>query len=226
MTGEGSARGVESLRYRTVIWDFDGTLVDTSEGIFRSLRRAFTALGLGVPAQKVLQKFVGPPLLHSLQTYTGLDEETAVRALWTFRADYEREGIYRSRPYDGLFALVGRLRAAGARVGVATLKPERMARLLLEHFGAAPLFDAVVGSGEDERGEITKAQMVRAVMERVGCEDASQAVLIGDTAFDAEGARRAGVDFVGVSYGFGITPERAGKLGCRYLARDAADVVR
>ena len=197
---------MERLRYELVIWDFDGTLVDTSPGIFRSLRAALCQLGYPDPSQELLERFVGPPLFQAFQENLGMSPQLAERALRLFRADYEREGVYQSQVYPGLEGLLGRLHAAGAKLGVATLKPERMARLLLERFGLAGLIDACVGSDEQDRGGRTKAQMIGDVLARTGCAPA-RAVLIGDTRFDLEGARQAGVAFLGAGYGFGRLEE-------------------
>lgn len=194
---------VKQLQYQTVIWDFDGTLVDTSPGIFRSLRVAFQRLGYPDPSPELLSRFVGPPLFQAFQEHVGMSPQQAEQALLAFRADYEARGVYQSQLYPGLEEILRQLHAAGAKLGVATLKPERMARLLLRQFGLLDLMDACVGSDDQDRGTRTKAQMIQMVLDQVGCKNPQQAVLIGDTRFDLEGAKQAGVPFLAAGYGFG-----------------------
>ena len=147
-----------------------------------------------------------------------------MQAIQLFRRTYKGEGLFQSKVYDGLIPLIRKLREAGAKVGVATLKPERMARTLLDHFAITPLLDACIGSDESERWTVSKAQMVEWVLKQVGCSDKSQAVLIGDTQFDAQGAKEAGVDFIGMCYE--DIPQDSVPLlvGCEKLAHNAGEL--
>ena len=115
-------RGV-ILQYRAVLLDFDGTLVDTSEGIFHSIAVAFRKMGMPLPPKEILRHFMGPPIYYSFQTFAGMDAQQAELATQFFRVDYEEDGVYRSKPYDGLPELLRRLREENIKIGVATLKP-------------------------------------------------------------------------------------------------------
>ena len=180
---------MRDMHYKVVLWDFDGTLVDTSEGIFRSLEYAFRQLGTPAPGRDVLRRFIGPPLLYSFQTYIGMSYEEAKRAVLVFRDDYEAGGMYRSRVYDGLPELIARLRQNGVKTAVATLKPEATAKQLLHHFGMEGLFDACTGNTPDENDQTTKADIIRRTMRRLEWTDCSSMVLIGDSVYDAQGAQ-------------------------------------
>lgn len=210
--------------YKLVLWDFDGTLCDTSKGIFRSLRQAFAEMGMTEPPLELLQKFIGPPLLHTLEREMGILGQSAEEIVRRFREVYQSEGIYESEIFPGIEALINRLHVSGVKNAVATLKPQFMAAILLQHFGLAHLIDDCSGAPSDEKLRITKAQTIEAAMEHVGITDRRDAVMIGDTVFDEQGAREAGVDFIAVSYGFGITESAANSLDCLFLARNAEEI--
>lgn len=215
---------MRDMHYKVVLWDFDGTLVDTSEGIFRSLEYAFRQLGTPAPGRDVLRRFIGPPLLYSFQTYIGMSYEEAKRAVLVFRDDYEAGGMYRSRVYDGLPELIARLRQNGVKTAVATLKPEATAKQLLHHFGMEGLFDACTGNTPDENDQTTKADIIRRTMRRLEWTDCSSMVLIGDSVYDAQGAREVGIDFIAAAYGFGIGARERTALDCRFVAEMPRDL--
>ena len=196
-------RGV-ILQYRAVLLDFDGTLVDTSEGIFHSIAVAFRKMGMPLPPKEILRHFMGPPIYYSFQTFAGMDAQQAELATQFFRVDYEEDGVYRSKPYDGLPELLRRLREENIKIGVATLKPEKMAKLLLSRFGISD--------------SATKAQIIDRVLEQLGEISKQDAVLIGDTKYDREGAQQAGVDFIAAAYGYGVGPEE--EAASVFVARD------
>ncbi len=216
------------MKYDVVLWDFDGTLVDTSEGIFESLKIAFAQMGQPVPELPILRKFIGPPMQFSFQTFLGFTLEQAEEAVRLFREDYETRGIYNARVYDGLKELNMQLCAQGVRIGVATLKPEQMAKLLLAHFGIDTLIDVCVGTDGDESSDVTKAGIILKAMERLGCHNKSRAVLIGDTIYDAVGAKEAGIDFLAAAYGFGIDEERdrPNSIGIAHNAEEISRILR
>ena len=210
-------RGV-ILQYRAVLLDFDGTLVDTSEGIFHSIAVAFRKMGMPLPPKEILRHFMGPPIYYSFQTFAGMDAQQAELATQFFRVDYEEDGVYRSKPYDGLPELLRRLREENIKIGVATLKPEKMAKLLLSRFGISDLVDVCVGSRSDEMDSATKAQIIDRVLEQLGEISKQDAVLIGDTKYDREGPQQAGVDFIAAAYGYGVGPEE--EAASVFVARD------
>ncbi|MBE6907147.1 MAG: HAD family hydrolase [Ruminococcaceae bacterium] len=216
------------MKYDVVLWDFDGTLVDTSEGIFESLRIAFARMGQSMPELPILRKFIGPPMLYSFQTFVDFTPKQAEEGVRRFREDYETRGIYNARVYDGLKELNMQLRSEGIKIGVATLKPERMAKLLLAHFGLDALIDVCVGTDGDESSDITKAGIILEAMQRLGCRDKSRAVLIGDTIYDAVGAKEAGIDFLAAAYGFGIDEERdrQSSIGLAHNAEEISVILR
>lgn len=212
------------IRYDIILWDFDGTLVDTSKGIFRSVRSAVLAVGEPEPDEKTLRKFIGPPLMFSFQHYMGMSPETAEKAVLAFRKHYEDGDLYASAVFPGILPLLKKLHAYGAKNAVATLKPEVMAVRLMEHLELSPYIDACSGSTPDEMGHKSKAQMIDTALGMLSFTEKSRAVMIGDTRFDAEGAKEAGVDFIAISYGFGITPQEARTMEHVFMAASAQEL--
>ena len=200
------------MMVKTVIFDLDGTLLDTSEGVVECVRYAARTLGCPLPPREQLLLFIGPPLSVSFPQYLGLDEQSTAEAIRLFREHYQAGAMFLARPYDGIFTLCETLQAQGIRMAVATNKLEPSARKLLNHFGFDRYCDPIRGADPENR--LKKADLIRLCLEehRIAPE---QAVLIGDTEFDAEGAAEAGVPFLAVTYGFGFRgPEDLGARPC------------
>lgn len=214
------------MNYRIVLWDFDGTLVDTSEGILGSLEVAFQQMGMKIPPQSVLNRFIGPPLMYSFMNFIGMTQEQAEHATRLYRADYEATGIYRSQIYAGLPDILCRLRAQGKQIGVATLKPERMANLLLRHFGIEELIDVCSGSLSDEIGSASKAQIIEKALLGMQNVNKAEVVMIGDTIYDAHGAQETGVDFIAAQYGIGMSSEELASVSYVCAAERTEDIGR
>lgn len=188
----------------TVLFDFDGTVFDTVEGITRSVRYALRKQGKDAEL-KELVRFAGPPLQFSFMEYTGLSEEETARAVADFRERYVPIGVYESRPFPGIGELLDALRAEGKQVGIATSKPQPLAETLLERAGLRERFDVVRGS-DPSAVDNEKWQVVTWAMEALGAEP-STTVLIGDTRFDVAGAHRCGIPCIGVRWGYAAPGE-------------------
>lgn len=207
-------------RYRAALFDLDGTLTDSGPGILSSLRSAFRAMGRPVPPETVLRKFIGPPLTDSFMQYCGLTAPETAEAIRLYRLAYEQGGgMYRAEVYPGIPELLEALRAAGMLLAVATSKPGRMAQPVLEYFGLSGRFDVIFAADGSERSQ-TKDTLILPALEKLACSPA-QAVMIGDTRFDAEGARLAGTAFAGVLYGFGSEAEMRAEGAARFAASPA-----
>jgi phosphoglycolate phosphatase len=188
--------------YRWILFDLDGTLTDPKEGIVRSIQYALEKLGIHEPHPDKLQSFIGPPLLEALRDTYHLDEQTARAALGYYRERFEERGMFENAVFPGIEELLSQLRANGGILAVATSKPTVYAKKICEHFGLAQHFAAIVGSELDGRRS-NKDEVVAAAMEAVGVRDVRRAVMIGDRKFDVMGARKNGIDVVGVLYGYG-----------------------
>ena len=186
---------------KALIFDLDGTLLDTSEGVVECARYAASELGQPLLPREELLDFIGPPLTDSFPKHYGFDEETTREAIRLFRQHYREGAVYKAKPYEGIFTLCDALHARGTFMAVATNKLEPMAQRLLDHFG----FDRYCSPirGADPEGRLKKADLIRLCLEELEIRP-EEAVLMGDTVFDAEGASAAGVGFLAVTYGFGF----------------------
>ena len=195
------------LRYSTVLFDLDGTLTDSAFGITSSVRFALKELGVTEYDERVLYKFIGPPLIWSFKEFFGMSGERAQKGLELYRLDYnERGGKYRSTVYAGVEEALGRMREAGVKLAVATAKPEVTAKEVIEHFGLDKYFACVSGGNPDEK-RCGKRDIILHAMELLGEKDRRRTLMVGDREYDMAGAREAGVRALGALYGFGSREE-------------------
>lgn len=208
-------------RWRAVLFDLDGTMTDSAPGITGSVRAALTRMGRPVPPESVLRRFIGPPLYPSFREFCGLTDAGAQEAIRLYREDYAAGGAFRASVYPGVPELLARLRSAGAFLAVATSKPRNMTELVLKHFGLAERFDFVSAPEESEK-TLTKDRVILPAVRAAGCSPA-EAVMVGDTRYDAEGARLAGTGFIGVLYGIDARAQLAAE-GASVFARGPAEL--
>lgn len=190
-------------KYKFLLFDLDGTLTDSEEGIINCVRYGLKSCGFKVPEYEILRAFIGPPLIESYQNLCGLSYEDAQRAVLKYRERYSEKGIFENKVYDGISELLYDLKNADYRLALATSKPEIFARRILSHFGIADVFEAVAGSSLDREDE-TKADMILLAMKRLGLKECDKAdvLMIGDRRHDILGARKCGVSVLGVQYGY------------------------
>lgn len=192
------------LKYEWYLFDLDGTLTESADGILNSARHALVQMGKPVPPEEEMRKFVGPPLLWSFETLAGLSEEEAHEAIGIYRERYSAVGWKENRVYPGIAQLLRGIRARGGRIALASAKPQVFCERILEEFGLSAWMDRVSAiTFNDDHAE--KEQIIlRALPEGT---DPDRVVMIGDRVYDIEGARRAGVHAVGVTYGYGVPEE-------------------
>jgi phosphoglycolate phosphatase len=207
----------------TVLFDFDGTVFDTVEGITKSIQYALRKHGRDA-ALEDLRCFAGPPLVDKFMEVCGFTEEEAEQAVRDYRERYRPIGLYECRVFPGIKELLRDLREAGYTLGIATSKPQSMAEHLLGREGMLELFDAIAGTREGDR--LTKADVLRSVMATLGAE-AENTVLIGDTKYDVAGAGRVGIPCIGVRWGYAAPGEleEAGALGIVETPEELAQVL-
>ncbi len=186
---------------RSVIFDLDGTLLDTQEGILESVRYTVKELGFYELQQEALLKFVGPPIQQSLMSFFGCDQETAQKGANIFREYYKTMALLKAKPYNGIYELCERLKRSNIKMSVATYKREDYALTLLRHFG----FDKYCNPmhGADNNNVLRKEDIVRMCQDELGISK-EESVLVGDTEHDAVGAIKAQTPFLAVTYGFGF----------------------
>ena len=190
------------MRWHTVLFDLDGTLTDPEEGICGSVRYAMEKAGRDVGPLESYHKYIGPPLLRAFEVYANATPEEAQTLLRYYRERFSSVGLFENRVYAGIPELLRDLKAAGARIAVATGKPTVYSRQILEHFGLLPSIDCVSGiSLTNEPPD--KCQTILHALYEMGVSDKSDCVMVGDRSHDAIGAKMGGIDFIGVLYGYG-----------------------
>lgn len=190
---------------RLVLFDLDGTLIDSEPGIMESIHQAFGAIGAEVPPYEVLRTWIGPPFHQSFPTVLGDDAERVEQAIGKYREHYEGGAWQRHDVYPGIGEAVAALDAAGCALAVVTTKIFRQARRIIDHLPFGAMFSRVYG-GELKAAYSAKAQMIAQALADFGVS-AGQAAMIGDRHFDIDGARANGVPAIGVSWGFGNIEE-------------------
>lgn len=186
----------------TILFDLDGTLIDSSEGIIKSVLYTLDFYGIKEPDISKLYQFIGPPLSESFEKFYGFSPEKAYEAVQKYRERYNKTGIFECRLYPGVESCIRTLKEKGYRIGMASSKPEISCRRILEHFGILELFDDVVGATFDGTRD-KKSEVLEEVMRRWSHIPKSDMCLIGDTMFDVEGAKELEIPCLAVSFGFG-----------------------
>ena len=184
---------------RTLLFDIDGTLIDSAPGILRSVQYSLEKMGRPVPEESALTCFIGPPLVDSYQKYSGMTEPEAHRATALYRERYNTIGVYEAEPYAGIPALLSDLKDAGYTLCVATSKPESLARRFLAIHGIAEPFEFICGAVDGLREH--KPEILAHLLPQLPAGGADT-LMIGDRRYDIEGAKRFGRPSVGVRYGF------------------------
>ncbi len=192
--------------YQYILFDLDGTLTDSREGITKSVQYALDKMGIHEPDLKPLERFIGPPLYDEFRRSYDFDDAEAKQAIDFYRERFGVVGWKENLLYDGIPELLKALTEAGKTLSTASSKPAFFVDKIVKYFNIEQFFTVVSGATLD--GSIgTKTQVVQQALERLNVQDRSQAVLIGDRLHDAEGARACGIDCIGVTFGFGSREE-------------------
>ena len=207
------------LLYDAVVFDLDGTLTDSQEGIINSTKYALEKLNVPVPEHAVLRKFLGPPLVASFQQYCGLTEEEAVKATELYRERYMPIGCYENSVYPGIRAMLQQLKAEGAKLYIATAKPEQLSIKILKHYGLFHYFDAIAGALPGTKYP-TKDEIIGRALKGASYR---KAVMVGDRGSDLTGAQKFGIDSIAAGYGYGTEEELRG-VSPTHFAQSTAEL--
>lgn len=197
---------------KQILFDLDGTITDSGEGIIHCAQKTFADFGLAVPTKEELRVIVGPPLRQSLQKF-GICPEDTEQAVEVYRKYYVEYGQYENIPYPGIEGLLQRLKSRGYQLYVATSKPEAMSVEILSYFGLAKYFDVICGSTADQRRD-TKAKVIEHLLRQISPVP-GRIIMVGDTVYDVDGANALNIPCIGVSWGYGVAEDmlRAGAIG-------------
>jgi phosphoglycolate phosphatase len=206
-----------------LLFDLDGTLVDSFPGISRSINQTLTTVGREPVPETQLRQFVGKRLSMIFSTLLGAEDEALVdRAVEIYRPLFDEVGILDSRVFPGIHDALSTFRNAGHSLQVVTVRSIESARLVVRHFGLDRYFDAVHGPERTQRS-CDKADLVRAALNLAGAE-AREAIMIGDRADDIRAARAHGIRAVAAGWGYG-TQEELRDAGSDFFASSVTDLV-
>lgn len=207
---------------KLVIFDLDGTLLDTSEGIKASVKYVIEKYNLPLPTETILNSFIGPPIQASFKHLYNLSDEKSTALAALFREQYKSADLFKAKPYDNVFEVLRYLRSNGVKTAVATYKREDYTKLLLDHFGLSKYFDIICGS--DFEGKLQKKDIILNAVNKSRFS-INDTIMVGDTILDAEGASIIGMDFIAALYGFGFKNiEETSEIQCLYAIDDIIQI--
>lgn len=202
--------------FEYVLFDLDGTLSDTSEGIYNCVYYVADELGYDRPKADDMPKFIGPPLHESLLKYSpGVTNENVDDVVELYRKRYFSVGVHECKLYDGMFELLSVLHETGVKIALATAKPEVAAIDCLKFLNILQFFDVTAGL---LRKDETKTEIVKRALEGLNNPDKKKVLMVGDRDYDAIGAKENGIKCAGVKFGFGTKEEFINNGAIAYVA--------
>ena len=211
------------MKYQYILFDLDGTVTNPEEGITKSFAYALEHMGVHVEDRTELRKVIGPPLMQSFDEFYHFTHEQALEATAKYRESYQDIGWAENEVYDGMEETLQLLSGQGAKLILATSKPERFAVRIMEHFGLARYFTMLCGADDYAKDRSTKEQVVRYAMEQNGITDTGEVIMVGDRKYDVIGAAAVGIQTIGVLYGFGDEKELS-EAGAVHLVKTPAEL--
>lgn len=209
--------------FEYILFDLDGTLTDSGEGITKSVQYALKSFGILVDDLKELNKFIGPPLKDSFKEYYNFDEEKAQLGLVKYREYFADKGIYENKLYDGIPELLEVLKKNDKKIVLATSKPEVYARQILQYFKIDKYFDFAAGADFEET-RVNKGDVIKYALQEANITDLSKVIMVGDREHDIIGAKENNIKSVGVLYGFGDVIELT-QARAEYIVKDTEELL-
>lgn len=187
------------MKKKTILFDLDGTLTDSGEGIINCAYLALKHFHLPLPSREEMRVMVGPPLRDSFIRF-GVAPENVEEAIEIYRKRYVPIGMFENTPYPGISAMLATLKEDGFKLYVATSKPQSMAEAILDKFNLSGYFDAIYGASMDETRD-SKDKVIAYLLQELNCAD--DAIMVGDTMYDVLGAAANGINTIGITWGYG-----------------------
>ena len=211
-------------KYTCILFDLDGTLTYSHQGIYACIRYALEKMGKPAPTEGQLRRCIGPSLLYSFEEYFHLTKEESVEATRIYRERYARVGMWENESIPGALEGLRALKERGYRLAMATSKPILFASQISEKFGFAPYFETEVGSGMDDGTLPTKAAVIEEAIRRLGV-GRDEVLMVGDRKHDAEGAEENEVDCALLKSGYAENEEEFVLATPRYVFNDVDELV-
>ena len=209
-------------RYSDLLFDLDGTLTDSAPGIINCAKHALSQMGL--PQPENMMCFVGPPLYVSFPRFCGLDQAQTQEAIKIYRERYATIGLFENGVFPGIPEMLLRLKNAGKRLLVATSKPEKFARQIMDRYELSQFFEIIGGAALDGSRD-DKNDVIEYVLAQAGITDRSRVIMIGDREQDVLGAEKCKIPCMGVLWGYGDREELSGAQIIAVTPSEAADIL-
>lgn len=190
--------------FNTLIFDLDGTLIDSAPGIINCMRHTLTAMKFDIPND--FNRFLGPPLHNSFAEFFGMNENQVNEAVKIFRERYKEKGLFENVVYDGIPEMLRRLKNADKKLLIATSKPEVFAVKIMENHQLAEYFD-IIGGADINGSRNEKNEIIEYVLKQTNITELSRVLMIGDRSHDIIGAKKCGLSSMGVLWGYGNREE-------------------
>ena len=207
--------------YDAVLFDFDGTIADTGKGVFNAVRYAVESLGFEPLTDASLRTFIGPPLSDSFKRECGMTDEQSEEAVSKYREIYSEKCIYEFELYDGIDALIRDIKSSGIKLAIASSKPEKFVKRLLNQLGYDEIIDYISAPTFD-KDHMSKKELINNAVNALGVEK-KRTIMIGDRLFDIIGANEAEVESIGAVFGYG-SEEELKEAGATYLVSHADEI--
>lgn len=219
---------IDMCKYELVIFDVDGTLLDTSEGIIASAKYAIKKFGYQIPSREILRTYIGPPIQKSFANSLGVSEDDSNKMAECFRKRYKDIDLLKAERYEGILEAFKELANSGCKLAIATYKRQDYAEKIVDYFGFTQYTSLIFGS--DFEGKFSKADIIRNAIKASGITDYKKVVMVGDTENDAVGASELGIDFIGVTFGFGYQSNEevvgTNVIGVAEKSRDVVGIIK
>ncbi len=213
------------MKYKYILFDLDGTVSESAQGIRKSLEYAIKKLDCHMPNLDDYTLYIGPPLIDTFRNLCGLSPKEAEYGASLYRSYYNEKGKFLNRAYPGVREAAEALQKHDLLLAICTSKYESFAKEILHILDLEDCFDEVCGSNLDGSRK-DKKDLIPYAIERLGGnfpKDRDATVMIGDTWYDAMGARLCGVDFIGARYGYG-TESAMREQGAEVFADDPQEL--
>jgi len=214
-------------KYKYIFFDLDGTITEPFQGISGGIKYALNKIGVDIPDNNILRKFIGPPLRDSFKDFCGFTVQQSESATAYYREYYSVHGLVENDIMPGMDEALKTLQEQGYKLYVATSKPEKYAKIILDNLGLLPYFDIVAGASFDgtrDKKELVIEYLMEQIKEKYLTFDISEAVMVGDRHFDINGAKYFSMDSIGVTFGYGDYEELS-MAGATYVVDTSQELV-
>lgn len=208
--------------YSIILFDLDGTLTDSSQGIINAIVYALKKMSVNDYDMSLLKKFLGPPLHESFEKFFHFDKKKSLQAVEYYREYFSTKGLFENEVYCGITDLLKTLKENGNALILATSKPQPFTDRIMQHFDLVKYFDFIAGSNMDTTRS-KKAEVIEYAITECNIKDKSSVVMVGDRAEDMIGAQTVGIDSIGVEYGYGTFDELK-NAGATYIAKTVEEL--